>query len=112
MNKTVLGFWTVRDLESNEIIGTVNLNQFKGSDIIHIGSHLAQNYWNKGFGTELLQELIDYGFNIRKLKYIHGIMSPDHIVSKKLLTKLGFDLMKEFENDGETLHLYRLSSPV
>lgn len=109
-NKSILGFWTVRDRTTNNFIGTVNLNQFKNSEIIHIGSHLSNKFWNKGFSTELLPALIDYGFNVRKLEYINAILSIDHIVSKKLLTKLGFEFFEEFEIEGEVLHLYRIRS--
>lgn len=107
-NKIAHSFWAVRCVESNELIGTVNLNNFKDSDIIHIGSHLSVKYWNKGFSTELLAAIIDFGFNTRGLNSIFGIMSPEHVVSKKLLMKLGFEFHKKFDNDGETLHLYRL----
>lgn len=109
-NKSTFGFWTVRDLTTNDFIGTVNLNQFKGSEITHIGSHLSKKYWNQGFSTELLTALIDYGFNIRKLDYIHGITSIDHVVSKKMLVKVGLEFLKEFSIDGVTAHLYRIEN--
>ncbi|MFT6244799.1 MAG: RimJ/RimL family protein N-acetyltransferase [Salibacteraceae bacterium] len=107
-NKTTLGFWTVRELFSNTLIGTVNLNEFKNTGMNHIGSHLSRKFWNKGYSTELLAVIIDYGFNTRSLEYIYGIMSPNHVVSEKLILKLGFEFFKEYNNDGEIIHLYRM----
>jgi ribosomal-protein-alanine N-acetyltransferase len=107
-NKTILGFWTVRELLTNAFIGTVNLNEFKDTGMNHIGSHLSRKFWNKGYSTELLTAIVDYGFNTRGLEYIHGIMSPDHFISEKLILKLGFEFFKEFNNDGEIIHLYRM----
>ncbi|NRA13342.1 MAG: GNAT family N-acetyltransferase [Crocinitomicaceae bacterium] len=108
-NKTTLGFWVARGLSTNTLIGTLNLNEFKDTGINHIGSHLSIKFWNKGYSTELLTSIIEYGFNTRNLEYIHGIMSPNHIVSKKLILKLGFSFYQEYDNEGSMIHLYRMS---
>jgi RimJ/RimL family protein N-acetyltransferase len=73
----------------------------------HIGAHITNTYWNQGFAFETLTELIRYGFDVRGLQNIFGIVSTDHTVSKKLLAKLGIEFFNEMEIDGTTVHLHR-----
>lgn len=106
-NKKVLGFWSVRLHATNEFLGTVNLNQFQDSEITHVGCHLKSVAWNKGFATELMKELIKYGFEVRKLKAIHGIVEEGNIISAKLMKRLGFDFIKELIDKELKLNIYR-----
>ena len=107
VNEHTVGFWTVRSKNNNEYIGTVNLNQFKDTSINHIGAHISKKFWNQGYAFELLKELMNYGFQVRKLDAIHGIVSEDHHVSKKLLNRLGIVFLKEYDIDGKIAHLHR-----
>ncbi|WP_107039650.1 GNAT family N-acetyltransferase [Brumimicrobium mesophilum] len=94
VNAKNLGFWSVRGKKNNEFIGTINLNQFSDTAMTHIGCHLKREFWNKGYATELLTELLNYAVTERKLKEVFGITDENNLVSKKLLKKLNF---KEFE---------------
>ena len=106
-NKKVLGFWSVRLHATNEFLGTVNLNQFQDSEITHVGCHLKSVAWNKGFATELMKELIKYGFEVRKLKAIHGIVEEGNLISAKLMKRLGFDFLEELIDKEVKLNIYR-----
>ena len=53
----------------------------------HVGCHLKRDFWNKGFATELLTELLNYAFTERKLSEVYGIVDEENLVSKKLLKK-------------------------
>mgnify|MGYP006168944819 FL=1 len=106
-NKKALGFWSVRLNATNEFVGTVNLNQFQDSEITHIGCHLKSAAWNKGFATELMKELIKYGFEVRNLKAIHGIVEEYNIISAKLMKRLGFDFIEEIIDKKVKLNIYR-----
>ena len=106
-NNITIGFWTVRLKETNSFIGTVNLNQFQGTGMTHIGCHLKRTFWNKGFATELMIQLIDYGFENRNLKAIHGIVEENNLVSSKLMRSLGFELYKEKLDDEVKLKIYK-----
>jgi len=87
-------FWTVREKANNEFIGTVNLNQFASTSMTQIGCHLKRKYWNNGYASELLAEILDYGINERKLREIYGIFEEENTASRKLLEKMDF---KHFE---------------
>ena len=106
-NKRTLGFWSVRVKDSNEFIGTVNLNQFQNSEMTHIGCHLKREAWNKGFATELMRELMKYGFEERNLNAIHGIVEESNTVSSKLIKTLGFSILEERMDQGVKLIIYR-----
>ena len=70
-NKSIQGFWVVLEKNTNEIIGSVNLNFFQPLTLTHIGCHLKKEFWNKGFASEILKTIIEYGFNERGLEEIH-----------------------------------------
>jgi len=50
---------------------------------------LHSNYWNKGYGTEALKRIIDFGFNDLQLHRIQAGCAVDNIPSIKLLEKVG-----------------------
>lgn len=107
-NDQEIGFWTVRKKENNDIIGTVNLNLLKQLNIVHIGCHLKREFWNQGFASELLKTLIDYGFNTRQLKVIHGVVTPENNISLKLMKKLGFTYDGSKQLGENNVELYKL----
>lgn len=93
-NTDEIGFWSVFTKDDNEFIGTVNLNEFANTGMIQIGCHLKRAFWNKGFGLELMTEIVNYGFETRKLDQIHGVYEDGHFVSTKLLEQLGFKFLE------------------
>ena len=111
-NVEQISFWTVRDRVSSQIMGTMNLNLFEPLNIIHVGAHLKKDFWNQGYGKELFIRILRYGFEERKLPFIHAIVEVNHKVSKRLLTRLGFKLNRFAEVNGETLEIMRISSRI
>ncbi|MCH2228814.1 MAG: GNAT family N-acetyltransferase [Crocinitomicaceae bacterium] len=93
-NENEVGFWCVFSKDENTFIGTVNLNEFANTGKIQIGCHLKRNVWNKGYGFELMKAVLNYGFETRGLKSIHGVYEKKHIVSAKLMKQLGFSFLE------------------
>ncbi len=93
-NKDLIGFWTVTTKNKNEFIGTVNLNQFASTRMTQLGCHLKKDLWNKGYASELLGQILEYGISNLKLNEIFGLFEDENIASKKLLERLHF---KPFE---------------
>ncbi len=50
---------------------------------------LNSKYWNKGFGTEALSKILDFGFNELELHRIEAGCAVENIASIKLLEKVG-----------------------
>ncbi|MGO2358415.1 GNAT family N-acetyltransferase [Mesonia sp.] len=94
-NRNDIGFWVVKEKKSLEFIGTVNLNQFASTSMIHMGCHLKRKFWNNGFATELLKRILDYGIKEKKLQEVFGIFDEENSVSRRLLEKMEF---KYFED--------------
>ena len=111
-NSEGLGFWAVRTKENNRLIGTANLNRLKVLNLVHTGIHLRRADWNKGFASEIISELLDYGFNTLKLSEIHGICSSGHIVSEKMLIKAGLVFQETILLNGEAAGIYKITPSV
>ena len=109
LNRNEIGFWVVLSKENKHLIGTVNLNQFMDTSMAHVGCHLSRKFWNKGFATELMNALIDYGFSVRKLNEIYAIIEVDHFVSIKLFEKLFFKIEAKKTILGSDLEFYKLT---
>lgn len=112
LNKIQASFWTVRSKAEGTFIGTINLNQFAQTGLIHIGCHLSRNFWQQGYASELMEALLKYGFEERKLRCIHGVFEKENTVSQRLLEKLGFRPYESRWVEGKELWVYRcLASP-
>jgi ribosomal-protein-alanine N-acetyltransferase len=55
-----------------------------------IGYILHPNYSGKGFISEVVNQLIDYGFNTMNLHSIEAVIAPENYASAKVLLKNGF----------------------
>lgn len=84
--------YSIIDLETNGLIGNCgfleidNLNQTAEAGIF-IGD---KNYWGKGYGTEALSLLLDYGF---KALNFHNVILRSYEFNKRAIkayTKIGF----------------------
>ncbi len=103
-----LGFWVARQIPSGEFIGTANLNFFFNTERIQVGCHLSNRFWNKGFATTILKELLNHGFKDKQLPKIYAFFEADNIASKKALIKLGFIRLAEERHFDVDLQVYKL----
>lgn len=87
--------FAIIDKEKDVLIGNCSLFKIDHADRkaelgIFIGD---KNYWDKGYGTEALRLLLDYGFNILNL---HNIFLNVHSFNKRALRayeKVGFKII-------------------
>ncbi|MBK7104608.1 MAG: GNAT family N-acetyltransferase [Ignavibacteriae bacterium] len=90
-NKNEPAPWGIELKENSKIIGTVgfvNLNKENNSG--EIGFVLAQKFWNKGFVSEAVKKIIQFGFEEMKLHKIIARCKLENISSEKVLLKSGF----------------------
>lgn len=66
--------------------GIVALNETE----FEIGYWIGEHYWNKGFATEAVQAVIDYGFVNHSLDRIYGCCRVANTPSRRVLEKCGF----------------------
>lgn len=104
-NKKEVGVWSVYH-RNGEFIGTVNLNQFMNEPIKHMGVHLSNKFWGKGYGKELMQRLLQYALEELIMEEVYAILVPDNNASKRIFLGLGFYLKERREVNGELLEFY------
>ena len=84
--------YSIVDLKTNELIGTCGFVEIDYvNQTAQIGVFIGnKNFWNKGYGTEALSLLIDYGFRALNL---HNIMLRVYEYNKgaiRCYEKIGF----------------------
>lgn len=95
-----LGFWAVEDKQTKRVIGEAGLSPNDHTNEIEAGYMSHPNYWGKGYGTEILSSLIDYGFKNLNLNKIIAVAHPENHGSIKIMQKCGmiFEKMDWYHN--------------
>jgi RimJ/RimL family protein N-acetyltransferase len=109
-NEKGLGKYAVRERTSGDIIGMGGLTPWAwdGEQLMDITYRLRQAVWGKGYGMELAQALVQYGFGDLGLTQITATITPDNIPSKKIAEKLGLKFDRHITYLGVPTDLYRL----
>lgn len=100
-NNTIL--WVINEKGNNTFLGTVCFwNVDKETHKAETGYTLEPEFHNRGYITEALAKIIEYGFNTMELKTIEAYTSKHNIGSIKVLTKNNFfiDEKQEAINRG------------
>ncbi|MDN5708935.1 MAG: GNAT family N-acetyltransferase [Planococcus sp. (in: firmicutes)] len=84
--------WGIVVKETGAFIGTVGLNNLnlKGKKA-EIGFELHPSYWNKGYVSEAVKEVLAYCFGQLGLFRMGAVTFPENGASIALLQKLGFE---------------------
>jgi [ribosomal protein S5]-alanine N-acetyltransferase len=83
--------WAIELKETKIIIGHLTYWRIiKEHYRAEMGYSLFPEYWRKGFMSEAIQKVIDFGFLILKFHSIEANVDPRNIASMKLLERSGF----------------------
>ncbi len=93
--------------EKDRVIGEIQIKKIDREKLCGTLSIVLSNdkFKGKGYGTEALKLIIDYGFNILGLKTIYADAVHRNQRSKYILEKLGFEHLYE----DDILVYYRLN---
>jgi ribosomal-protein-alanine N-acetyltransferase len=107
-----IGKWGVWEKQSGDLLGMGGLTPWKLGDenLVDITYRLRRSAWGKGYGLELAQALVRYGFDQQKLSEITATITPDNLASKKIAEKLGMKFDQQIILLGVPTELYRLKS--
>ncbi|KAB3537291.1 GNAT family N-acetyltransferase [Alkaliphilus pronyensis] len=102
--------WGTIVKETDELVGMCCIGDFnEGARRCVIGYQIKQIEWGKGYATEAVAAIIDYGFNVMNINRIEAAITPGNDASVRVLEKLNFvkegllrerDLMKGKLEDG------------
>lgn len=102
-NNPRMGGFVAFHRETNEFVGLgvlIHLELNSVNDRYEVGYRLPVNQWGKGYATEIARRLLEYGFNDLGLHEIYGTTHPDHLVSQRVLLKLGLKNVGHSSNYG------------
>lgn len=91
--------WAIAGVEDHRFIGTCALVKNENEEY-EIGFRLLKEEWQKGYGKEITNGLIRYGFEEMKLDKIVAYVNKNNVASVKILDST-FRFIKEFYNDEE-----------
>ena len=82
--------WGIALKGKSNIIGTIGFNNYTKKHRANIGYDLKSSYWNRGYMTEALQTVVEFGFNALEINRIEAEVMQGNIISEILLKKLNF----------------------
>ena len=82
--------WGIALKGNAKIIGTIGFNNFIKNHRANIGYDLQPEYWNKGYVTEALKTITDFGFNQLEINRIEAEVMIGNSASERVLDKFGF----------------------
>ncbi|MEF2967180.1 GNAT family protein [Paenibacillus sp. M1] len=83
--------WAITAKPGNKVIGTCGYHNWSKEHYkAEIGYELNPEYWRQGVMTEVLQEIMRFGFEDLGLNRVEAYIDPDNIRSRFLLEKTGF----------------------
>lgn len=101
---------SVFEKESKAFIGRaglVYLNYDDNQQDIEVGYELKRNFWNKGYASELVQALINWGFAHLNVDRLVAITRPENQKSQRVLekTKMQYEKKIRFHNEDYLLYV-------
>ncbi|WP_223700445.1 GNAT family N-acetyltransferase [Sutcliffiella deserti] len=100
--------WGIVEKDSNRLIGTCGFHAISEKHLrAEIGYEIDVPFWGKGYATEAIKALIEYGMDTLKLQRIGANVYPENISSRRVLEKAGFShegLLRNYLFQGGNFH--------
>ncbi|WP_408895229.1 GNAT family N-acetyltransferase [Paenibacillus taichungensis] len=84
--------WGIQLKDQEHLIGTIGFNlwsqKYKRAEL---GFEILPGYWRQGYATEIIPEILKYGFKELKLARIGAIVFLENDASNKIMLNLGFE---------------------
>jgi len=85
--------WGIEHKETDKLIGTCGFVSWVTKHArAEIGYALSRQYWNQGLMTEIVRNIIDFGFNTMQLVRLEARCHVDNIASARVMEKSGMQL--------------------
>lgn len=109
-----LGFYKVYSTHDNasEYVGMGALTWNDDCNAVEIEYMLLPQYWNKGYGTALVNLLLQRARETHPESSVVAITDPANTYSKRILQRAGFEMVKQYVNDDNELAELYVRNPV
>jgi ribosomal-protein-alanine N-acetyltransferase len=112
-NKNDSLYWAITLSDRNILAGTICLFGFSDeNNKCEIGYELLTNFQGQGIMREAAEKVIDYAFNIIKVREIEAFLHKDNQRSIMLLEKLSFKNSMEPDKKNPDLIYYHLKTSI
>ncbi len=82
--------WGLEVKKERKVIGTIDLRNFNNEHKCgEIGYCISNKYWNKGFASEALKEIINFGFERLYLNRLEAHCELENTASWRVMEKAG-----------------------
>ena len=97
------GLWAVILKEGEEFIGDcgITMQNIDDENVPEIGFHIIKEYCKRGFATEAALACKEYAFKVLHYPKIFSYTTIRNISSQKVAEKIGMQIYKYFEKNGE-----------
>jgi RimJ/RimL family protein N-acetyltransferase len=97
---------------TEEFIGTCGLEPFEleGRTEVELGYRLCLKHWGRGYAAESAAAILRYGFGDLKLARIKAFALPQNRASLRILEKLGFHYLHDFDYAELPFRLYEIAN--
>lgn len=96
--------WGIEDLQQKEMIGCCGFYRGFANDSGEIGYFLKEKFRNRGYMSEAVKLMVQFGFETMRLKKIFAITAPDNLASQGVLRKNKFIAAGMEENGDLRFH--------
>jgi len=102
--------WGISLKTDNVLIGEISLYNIEEWNSGTVGYRLRHEFWNNGYVTEALMELVEYAFQTMGLVRLEATVVVENFASIRVLEKCGFIKEKLMQNEkfGDTYCDYYL----
>ena len=106
--------FAIRNKENGLIMGLIGIHHWdKANQKAEIGYWLGKEFWNKGYVTEAMAEVLAFGFKVLNLNKMFANFFPHNPASGRVMEKSGMKqeavLRQEIYKNGKFLDFVRYS---
>jgi ribosomal-protein-alanine N-acetyltransferase len=90
-----LQYWPIFEKQSDEFVGCCGLRPwaYTSPEGHELGFHLLKTKWGRGFAFEVAQGVVNHAFEKLQFPMLRAGHHPEHLNSRKILLKLGFQFV-------------------
>jgi RimJ/RimL family protein N-acetyltransferase len=88
-------YWPIFKRGSDDFAGCCGLRPwaYTPPEGHEVGFHLLKAHWGKGYASEVAQGVVKHAFEKLQFRMLRAGHHPEHVDSRKILLKLGFEFV-------------------